>query len=299
MIRELSLIVLISAVIVDSSALFPSTPPAIQVGATNFTELVLSKKRVLALYYAPWCGACQKFFPLWEQLRRESSQKTEFAQINCEEEGLLCKSHSITGYPTIRTYSTQTSYDDFFGARDPKEIIKWHLDSEPSAEFQPIEVSKLKEDEQAKTDVRINRADGSKRSIGSAIRLSQETFDQQISSGYWLVMFELGSLFDQEMYSILGSLQQYFLQYSSENLAECSLNHGTKGAQDWCENQVKKVDQVKVGIVNVLNSRDISERYELTGFPSFIVFENGRVMGIFGERKTFDNLKDFVVHNIL
>jgi len=51
-------------------------------------------------FYAPWCGYCKKFFPLWNELKQENTD-VNMVEINSDEQEAMCKKYNVTRYPTL------------------------------------------------------------------------------------------------------------------------------------------------------------------------------------------------------
>lgn len=54
------------------------------------------------LYYAEWCGHCQRFKPEWAKLKDELEKKgMKWAEYESEKDGQKMEEENIEGFPTI------------------------------------------------------------------------------------------------------------------------------------------------------------------------------------------------------
>ncbi len=54
------------------------------------------------LYYAEWCGHCQRFKPEWAKLKGELEKKgMKWAEYESEKDGQKMEEENIKGFPTI------------------------------------------------------------------------------------------------------------------------------------------------------------------------------------------------------
>ncbi len=60
----------LASALVAAGACAAAPPPVIELTPDNF-DATLSRKRVLALLYAPWCPYCKALDPLWSALPGE------------------------------------------------------------------------------------------------------------------------------------------------------------------------------------------------------------------------------------
>ena len=66
----------------------------------NFDEVVNANDMVLVDFWAPWCGPCKGFAPVFEAAS-EKHGDIVFAKVNTDEEQELAASFSIRSIPTL------------------------------------------------------------------------------------------------------------------------------------------------------------------------------------------------------
>ena len=68
--------------------------------ADNFNEKVMSSEIVILDFWAPWCGPCKQFAPIFEKVAQENPDIL-FGKINTEEEQELAAHFQIRSIPTV------------------------------------------------------------------------------------------------------------------------------------------------------------------------------------------------------
>ena len=69
----------------------------------NFEATVLNNNLVILDFWAPWCGPCQGFAPVYEAIS-EKYADVVFAKVNTEEEQELAGYFQIRSIPTLMVF---------------------------------------------------------------------------------------------------------------------------------------------------------------------------------------------------
>lgn len=80
----------------------PKKPSEYQIGK-EYNIAMKSKKPVLVLFYADWCGYCVRFMPIYQALSERYADDMDFSKVNVEDRKYetLVRNIGITGFPTV------------------------------------------------------------------------------------------------------------------------------------------------------------------------------------------------------
>jgi len=62
-------------------------------------------------FFAPWCGHCKRMAAAWTELASENTGDIVIAEADCTVETGFCSEHKVTGYPTIKYYTSEGATD--------------------------------------------------------------------------------------------------------------------------------------------------------------------------------------------
>ncbi|MCP3851038.1 MAG: thioredoxin [Gammaproteobacteria bacterium] len=78
----------------------------IDVTAENFNEVITNNEFVIVDFWAPWCGPCKGFAPVYEELS-EKYPDLVFAKVNTEDQQQLAGEFQIRSIPTLMIFREQ------------------------------------------------------------------------------------------------------------------------------------------------------------------------------------------------
>ena len=69
----------------------------------NFEQVITSNPTVVVDYWAPWCGPCRGFAPVFEKVS-EQHPDVVFAKVNTDEEQEIAAHFQIRSIPTLMVF---------------------------------------------------------------------------------------------------------------------------------------------------------------------------------------------------
>jgi len=75
----------------------------VELNKDNFEQVVTGNPMVIVDFWAPWCGPCRGFAPVFEKAS-EANADIVFAKVNTEEEQEIAAAFDIRSIPTLMVF---------------------------------------------------------------------------------------------------------------------------------------------------------------------------------------------------
>jgi thioredoxin 2 len=104
--------------------LLPGRP--IELSTTGFEKfLSRSGLPVVVDFWAPWCGPCRSFAPVFSQAAADLNTHYRFAKVNTEAEQSLAAQYGIRSIPTLAIFRNGRELTRLTGALDAANLRRW------------------------------------------------------------------------------------------------------------------------------------------------------------------------------
>lgn len=95
----------------------------INLTSANFDEIIVNSEiPVIVDFWAPWCGPCKMFAPIFNKSAKKYPLKAVFAKVDTELEQTLGSKYHIMSIPTLIVYKNGVEVKRVSGALDPLRL---------------------------------------------------------------------------------------------------------------------------------------------------------------------------------
>jgi protein disulfide-isomerase-like protein len=91
----------------------------------NFDMALKESAVTLVMFYAPWCGHCKEFSPIYAKAADRMAGKVLVAKLDATVEGELAKRYKISGFPTVKLFKGSSEAGVYQGEKTDLGIVEW------------------------------------------------------------------------------------------------------------------------------------------------------------------------------
>merc|ERR1719491_2760671 len=211
----------------------------------------------LIKFHAPWCGHCKKLAPIWAEVATELKDTIQVAELDITKHEIWGRKMNISRLPMIYLFRKGFTYIyRRRAARTKEEIVSWALSDDPKQDPPPDAPAPPKAEEPEPEPAGMFSDDN------EVYTLDEFNFDGAIredAADIWFVKF--------------------FAPWCG---------HSKKLAPTWEALAVELKDRVQIATVDVTTNERLAKHMGVEGYPTLILFKNGKMVEYSGARSQED-----------
>ncbi|HEX4779437.1 MAG TPA: thioredoxin [Usitatibacter sp.] len=122
------------------------TMAVLELTKENFEQVITSNPTVIVDYWAPWCGPCRGFAPVFERVA-EAHPDAVFAKVNTDDEQEIAAQFQIRSIPTLMVFRDQVIVFSQPGAL-PQNALEQVVAKAKSLDMEEVRKEIAKQDSQ-------------------------------------------------------------------------------------------------------------------------------------------------------